>query len=293
MCGRVPRKNDPRVTQVGMKSWILSSTPFRLRSYKIKERRWYIFNHIYAWTVPCVMTSIVAVRHAIKPSIGVTTCWFHRTNESIPRELLIIFKRNFRWQRPMETCLSANIDNAGLERVSLLLDQFQPDEERFFARHKESSPIEVRNFWQAKAKFTNCTNYSLTDACFTWNFSCSEASLGFSKCFPTFSTSIHHRPGSGWSWTLSTACMAFSSSSFSSSGDGGSRRNSPIKKFCATRVRRTGLTSKTTRKKFAWRAKVTEHSGFRTSREKDIRVGLSGNRGSNECHANQASDLTF
>lgn len=49
-----------------------------LRQWKVQERRWYICNHVYGWSVPCIMTTIVAVKHNLKASLGVTTCWFHR-----------------------------------------------------------------------------------------------------------------------------------------------------------------------------------------------------------------------
>lgn len=55
----------------------MSFNNLSLRKWKINELNWYIANHIYAWTVPVTLTCIVYVNHIIKPSLGVTSCWFH------------------------------------------------------------------------------------------------------------------------------------------------------------------------------------------------------------------------
>lgn len=44
----------------------------------INEGIWYMFNHIYAWTIPAILMVIVDAKHTIKPSLGVESCWFHR-----------------------------------------------------------------------------------------------------------------------------------------------------------------------------------------------------------------------
>lgn len=61
-----------------IKAKLTNKQRFRLRKWKVQERYWYALNHIYGWSVPCIMTAIVAMRHRIKPSVGVSTCWFHR-----------------------------------------------------------------------------------------------------------------------------------------------------------------------------------------------------------------------
>lgn len=63
---------------------------FRFRRWKVQERYWYISNHVYGWSVPIIMTNLVGVKHAITPSIGVSTCWFHRKsicNEHFSHEI--------------------------------------------------------------------------------------------------------------------------------------------------------------------------------------------------------------
>ncbi|KAG5672696.1 hypothetical protein PVAND_002805 [Polypedilum vanderplanki] len=52
-----------------------------MRKWKIKESRWYILNHVYAWTFAITMTTIVAYKHVLKPSLGVTSCWFHQNHD--------------------------------------------------------------------------------------------------------------------------------------------------------------------------------------------------------------------
>lgn len=51
-----------------------------LHNWKIRERTWYISNHIYAWTIPIILTIIVLIcQHSdieLHPEIGVQSCWF-------------------------------------------------------------------------------------------------------------------------------------------------------------------------------------------------------------------------
>ncbi|CAO1435791.1 unnamed protein product [Diamesa serratosioi] len=54
-----------------------------LRKWKIAERNWYFANHVYAWTMPTVMTIILLFHHSDDPVVGITSCWFHRERDQI------------------------------------------------------------------------------------------------------------------------------------------------------------------------------------------------------------------
>lgn len=58
--------------------WNLKKFLNSLRRWMINEGIWYMFNHIYAWTIPAILMVIVDAKHTIKPSLGVDSCWFHR-----------------------------------------------------------------------------------------------------------------------------------------------------------------------------------------------------------------------
>ncbi|CAG9809259.1 unnamed protein product [Chironomus riparius] len=52
-----------------------------LRRWMMNEGIWYMFNHIYAWTIPAILMVIVDAKHTIKPSLGVESCWFHQNHD--------------------------------------------------------------------------------------------------------------------------------------------------------------------------------------------------------------------
>lgn len=53
--------------------------------WKIKERKWYILNHVYAWTIPIVLTIIlIACQHVkleVHPRIGENSCWIDEESQ--------------------------------------------------------------------------------------------------------------------------------------------------------------------------------------------------------------------
>lgn len=51
------------------------------RRWKIKEKAWYILNHIYAHTVALTLTGMVYVYHMWHPTFGETSCWFRTEPE--------------------------------------------------------------------------------------------------------------------------------------------------------------------------------------------------------------------
>ncbi|XP_052869682.1 probable G-protein coupled receptor Mth-like 11 [Anopheles cruzii] len=51
------------------------------RRWKIKERSWYILNHIYAVTVALTLTAMVYIYHSRYPTFGEHSCWFRTERE--------------------------------------------------------------------------------------------------------------------------------------------------------------------------------------------------------------------
>lgn len=51
------------------------------RRWKIKERAWYILNHIYAHTVALTLTAMVGIYHAHHATFGEVSCWFRTERE--------------------------------------------------------------------------------------------------------------------------------------------------------------------------------------------------------------------
>ncbi|XP_058812626.1 probable G-protein coupled receptor Mth-like 11 [Topomyia yanbarensis] len=51
------------------------------RQWKIKERAWYILNHIYANTVALTLTAMVYVYHSRNATFGEISCWFRTERE--------------------------------------------------------------------------------------------------------------------------------------------------------------------------------------------------------------------
>ncbi|XP_053682712.1 probable G-protein coupled receptor Mth-like 11 [Sabethes cyaneus] len=51
------------------------------RQWKIKERAWYILNHIYANTVALTLTAMVYVYHMRNATFGEISCWFRTERE--------------------------------------------------------------------------------------------------------------------------------------------------------------------------------------------------------------------
>lgn len=51
------------------------------RRWKIKEKAWYILNHIYANTVALTLTAMVYVYHMRHPTLGEGSCWFRTERE--------------------------------------------------------------------------------------------------------------------------------------------------------------------------------------------------------------------
>lgn len=48
--------------------------------WKIKERRWYILNHLYGWALPLTLSLTVYVsqltENGLHPGFGEKSCWF-------------------------------------------------------------------------------------------------------------------------------------------------------------------------------------------------------------------------
>lgn len=51
------------------------------RRWRIKERSWYILNHIYAITVAVTLTTMVYIYHSRYPTFGEMSCWFQTERE--------------------------------------------------------------------------------------------------------------------------------------------------------------------------------------------------------------------
>uniref|UniRef100_A0A182NDY1 G-protein coupled receptors family 2 profile 2 domain-containing protein n=1 Tax=Anopheles dirus TaxID=7168 RepID=A0A182NDY1_9DIPT len=51
------------------------------RRWKIKERSWYVLNHIYAITVAVTLTTMVYIYHSRYPTLGEISCWFRTERE--------------------------------------------------------------------------------------------------------------------------------------------------------------------------------------------------------------------
>lgn len=51
------------------------------RRWRIKERFWYVLNHIYAITVAVTLTTMVYIYHARYPTFGEMSCWFRTERE--------------------------------------------------------------------------------------------------------------------------------------------------------------------------------------------------------------------
>lgn len=108
---------------------------FSLRQWKLQERRWYICNHIYAWSVPCIMTTIVAVRNFSKPILGVSTCWFHRKRQkSMPNQFKtnnhLLSDDSDQWSLvylPISVMLALNVFLCLWSSLSLVRNDFSPD----------------------------------------------------------------------------------------------------------------------------------------------------------------------
>lgn len=90
------------------------------------------------------MTMIVATKHFIKPSLGVSTCWFHRKTKIDSREMKFLIRfQCFRWQWPVEARVLANINNVDPERDFQPLDEFQLGQQRLFTGCEEGTEIQV------------------------------------------------------------------------------------------------------------------------------------------------------
>uniref|UniRef100_A0A182VWZ4 G-protein coupled receptors family 2 profile 2 domain-containing protein n=1 Tax=Anopheles minimus TaxID=112268 RepID=A0A182VWZ4_9DIPT len=51
------------------------------RRWKIRERSWYVLNHIYASTVAVTLTTMVYIYHSRYPTLGEISCWFRTERE--------------------------------------------------------------------------------------------------------------------------------------------------------------------------------------------------------------------
>uniref|UniRef100_A0A182JL93 G-protein coupled receptors family 2 profile 2 domain-containing protein n=1 Tax=Anopheles atroparvus TaxID=41427 RepID=A0A182JL93_ANOAO len=51
------------------------------RRWRIRERSWYILNHIYAITVAVTLTTMVYIYHSRYPTLGEMSCWFRTERE--------------------------------------------------------------------------------------------------------------------------------------------------------------------------------------------------------------------
>ncbi|XP_052890238.1 probable G-protein coupled receptor Mth-like 11 [Anopheles moucheti] len=51
------------------------------RRWKIRERSWYVLNHIYAVTVAVTLTTMVYIYHSRYPTLGEISCWFRTERE--------------------------------------------------------------------------------------------------------------------------------------------------------------------------------------------------------------------
>ncbi|XP_065084458.1 probable G-protein coupled receptor Mth-like 1 [Ochlerotatus camptorhynchus] len=51
------------------------------RRWKIRERHWYVLNHIYAHTVALTLTAMVYIYHMRNPTFGEISCWFRTERE--------------------------------------------------------------------------------------------------------------------------------------------------------------------------------------------------------------------
>lgn len=52
--------------------WICS-----LRKWKVKEQNWFLASHIYAWSIPIVATTIIAMQNSNESMFATENCWFH------------------------------------------------------------------------------------------------------------------------------------------------------------------------------------------------------------------------
>lgn len=78
---------------VDFQKWFMQINSLRLRKWKINETSWYHMNHLYAWAIPIVLTTVLIVKHSITPTLGIGSCWFHR--EYIEYYIWDFFKRLF------------------------------------------------------------------------------------------------------------------------------------------------------------------------------------------------------
>uniref|UniRef100_A0A023ETF6 Putative g protein-coupled receptor n=1 Tax=Aedes albopictus TaxID=7160 RepID=A0A023ETF6_AEDAL len=51
------------------------------RRWKIREKAWYVLNHIYAHTVALTLTAMVYIYHMRNPTFGEISCWFRTERE--------------------------------------------------------------------------------------------------------------------------------------------------------------------------------------------------------------------
>uniref|UniRef100_A0A2M4A0Q9 Putative g protein-coupled receptor n=2 Tax=Anopheles triannulatus TaxID=58253 RepID=A0A2M4A0Q9_9DIPT len=68
------------------------------RRWKIKERSWYILNHIYAFTIALTLSAMVYIYHSRYPTFGEVSCWFRTERE-----------QSFFVYLPLSVMLSINI----------------------------------------------------------------------------------------------------------------------------------------------------------------------------------------
>lgn len=87
-----------------------------LRNWKVQERHWYALNHFYGWSVPCAMTAIVAMKHHIQASVGVSTCWFHADKDQWRLVYL-----------PISIMLTLNVVFCLWTSLCLINNDFSPD----------------------------------------------------------------------------------------------------------------------------------------------------------------------
>lgn len=127
---------DYRVSSLSQNWQILNKiSSFRLRKWEVNEFRWYLLNHIYAWTIPCVMTITVYTKHYFKPSLGVTTCWFHRMQIYIKKILtsfngFLFLENHDQWTlvyMPISLMLSLNVVFCAWSSMCLTKSDYTPD----------------------------------------------------------------------------------------------------------------------------------------------------------------------
>lgn len=114
----------------------------RLRKWKISENKWYLLNHIYAWSVPTLAIICLSMRGGTHEIFSSLNCWFHRKFEfSTMLTTNIIQSILFRWPRSNAPHVFANLHHVDNERHILSMVESTFNEQRFLARHTEGTPL--------------------------------------------------------------------------------------------------------------------------------------------------------